>query len=1087
MLYPPFRALAPALMLVLPLLEPVPGPPALVPGEVAERELSGGETQAFRLEARPEQRLLVTAEQHGVNVVLTCQDSSGKTLGTMDTATEREGTETWLIPAGAGGTYRLEVRPVEVFAPRGRYRIRVESLASATPEDLRRLEAERLMTEAGLLFGQEAETPRRQALELYRQALVHWQGLGRPREQARTLFRLAVVHQGLGEWQPMLERLQEALPLFAALGDRGRESDVLTYMGFAEARLGRIEDAIASYQRSLVIRRARGDLWGEAVTSQNLCETRLHLGERREAIPCYEAVIPFLERVGDHGSLADALNSLGDVYRTLGEPRKAREHFNRALEKKRALGDRRGEAYILNSLAVLASSQGALGEALGQYGKVLEVVRQLGDRDAEGRALANLGGVYLVLGEPGRAREYLEQALPMRRAGQDRRGEVNTLCNLGLAREQLGEIPEALSSYEEALKIAREAGYRQGEASSLNLLGQGQVKAGNPARALELFAEAAALQQALGNRSGVALSLQRTGEAEAHLNRREKALISLREAVDLYRVLEDRSGQAGSLASLAAVERDMGRLDEALAHAEEAIDLIESVRAAVGDPSLRASFLASQRLAFELAIGLRMALERKQPGRGHVESALALSERARARSLLDLLHEAGTDVRKGMEPELRERKETLAYRFGLNAQMQRGAKSDEQRAELQRELAELLAEADRLEDEIRQRNPRYAGLSQPLDASGIRGLLDPGTLLLEYSLGEEESYLWMVTPERVEGFELASRSAIQAVAKQVYEGVIDTRVPEAEAQRDLSRLLLAPVADRLADKRLVIVADGALQYIPFGVLQDPGDPSGSAPLVAGHEIVSLPSASVLDVQRRALSGRTRAAKAVAILADPVFTPWDSRLPKRPQQDAAAPKVSGMPRLQRLPATGREADEIAALLSSDQVFTARGVRASRRTALSGILAGYRVVHFATHGFIDSKTPRLSLLALSLYDDQGRPQEGLLGLSDVHNLELGADLVVLSGCETGLGREVRGEGLVGLTQGFFSAGAERVMASLWRVEDRATAQLMHRFYQAMLKEGHPPAAALRSAQLAIRKDLRWQDPFYWAPFVLQGDWR
>jgi CHAT domain-containing protein len=510
----------------------------------------------------------------------------------------------------------------------------------------------------------------------------------------------------------------------------------------------------------------------------------------------------------------------------------------------------------------------------------------------------------------------------------------------------------------------------------------------------------------------------------------------------------------------------------------------------VADPGLRASFLASRRLAFDLALGLRMDLERSAPGRGHAEAALALSERARARSLLDLLQEARTEIRQSIPPELRDRELSLAYQLGSKARLLRTSTSEEKRAQLQRELTGLLAEADRLEDEIRRSNPRYAVLHQPpLDAVGIRGLLDADTVLLEYTLGEERSYLWLVTPERVESFELPGRAEIEAAARRSYEDVRSLDKKDGEAHAALSRLLFGKVAGRLHCRRLVIVADGALQYVPFAILPDPEDPSGSVPLVAGHEIVSLPSASVLAVQRRVLAARPRAEKAVAILADPVFSAADSRLGKPGGGAASAPQRVGEPalRLQRLPATGREAQAIAKLLAPGEAFLAVGVKASRGTALSGDLADYRAVHFATHGLINSETPRLSFLALSMFDEQGRPQDGSLGLSDIYNLDLDADLVVLSGCETALGREIRGEGLVGLTQGFFHAGAQRVMASLWRVEDRATAELMSHFYRAMLEEGLPPAAALRSAQLSVRSDPSRQDPFYWAPFVLQGDWR
>lgn len=1064
----------PALLLLL----------AMTPGFPVEQELAGGETRSFQLEAEG-QPLLITVEQDGVNVALALFDPAGKPLGTMDTATDRGGIETWLIQAG--GPYRLEVRSVEPEAPKGRFRMRVEELAASPPG---RIEAERLSTEAGLLFTQEDGEARRKGLALYTEALARWRALGRKAEEALTLFRLAVLHQKLGEGQPMLERLQEALPLFAELGDRAQEADVLTYIGLAQSDLDRFRDAIAAYERSLEIRRARQDTWGSVITRQNLCLIQNHLGEWREAIRCYEELLPLLEKVGQPD--AEALNGLGGAYSSLGEPHKARAYYTRSLEKRRALKDRAGEASLLNNLARLAADQDDLGQALVLYGQALELFQQLGNRDWEARTLNNLGSAYLDLGEPRRALELFTRVLPIRRELGDRRGEASTLRLLGLAQERLGDVATALRSYEQALRIATDLEDRAGEAISLNMLAQGHLTASDLERALELFTKAAPLQRSLENRAGLAFALQRTGEIEARLGQREKALSTLGEALDLRRLVGDPTGQADTLASLSTVERGLGRLEDALAHAEEAIRLVESVRATVADPGLRASFLASRRLAFDLAIQLRMELHGKQPGKGHAEEALALSERARARSLLDLLQEARSGIRQGIPADLREQEQSLAFQLGRKARELRAPQGEDQLAQRQRELVELLAQADRLQDEIRRSNPRYAMLDQPrLDAAAIRGLLDRDTVLLEYTLGEERSFLWAVTPDLVESFELPGRAEIEAAARRSYEDVRSPGKKDAEAHRALSRLLFGKVADRLRGRRLVIVPDGALQYVSFAILPDPGDPSGSVPLVEGHEIVSLPSASVLDVQRRVLARRSPAKKAVAILADPVFTTRDPRLPRpTTARPPSASERSSEPalQLQRLSASGREAEAIARLLPPDQVFLALGLEASRETALSSGLAGYRAVHFATHGVIDSETPRLSFLALSAFDEEARPLESsVLGLSDVYNLRLDADLVVLSGCETALGREIRGEGLMGLTQGFFYAGAERVMASLWRVEDRATAELMSRFYRAMLDQGLPPAAALRSAQRSIRGDPRWQDPFYWAPFVLQGDWR
>ncbi|RPH53576.1 CHAT domain-containing protein, partial [bacterium] len=219
--------------------------------------------------------------------------------------------------------------------------------------------------------------------------------------------------------------------------------------------------------------------------------------------------------------------------------------------------------------------------------------------------------------------------------------------------------------------------------------------------------------------------------------------------------------------------------------------------------------------------------------------------------------------------------------------------------------------------------------------------------------------------------------------------------------------------------------------------------------------------------RRLLARRPPAPKRLAILADPVFGPGSA--------------------FERLPGSRQEAEAIAALVPAGESLVALGADASRSLVLGDRLSAFRVLHFATHGVFDAERPALSGLALSSIDAAGKPEDGFLHLHDVYNLRLDADLVVLSGCRTALGREVRGEGLIGLTRGFLYAGASRVVASLWRVEDQATAALMTRFYRALWEEGLPPAAALRAAQLGMREQRRWRDPYYWAGFVLQGDWQ
>jgi len=332
-------------------------------------------------------------------------------------------------------------------------------------------------------------------------------------------------------------------------------------------------------------------------------------------------------------------------------------------------------------------------------------------------------------------------------------------------------------------------------------------------------------------------------------------------------------------------------------------------------------------------------------------------------------------------------------------------------------------------------------------------------------------------------------------------------------------MVLDPVAAQIAGKRLVIVADGALQYVPFSALPEPRRPASEsgAPLIVHHEIVNLPSGSVLAELRREIDGRNKAAKAVAVLADPVFSRDDARVSAVAtaqrwssatvrgvdgadnQQDANQESDqltrsvsdvgmrSSAGRLPRLRFTRQEARAIIAVTPKDSGLIALDFRASRETAASPEMAKYRIVHFATHGLLDNEHPELSGLVLSLVDEHGGRKKGFLDLQDIYNLNLPAELVVLSACETALGKDIRGEGLIGLTRGFMYAGASRVVASLWNVDDVATSELMGRFYKEMEKDGLRPAAALRQAQIQMWKQKDWRAPYYWAAFQMQGEWK
>lgn len=576
-----------------------------------------------------------------------------------------------------------------------------------------------------------------------------------------------------------------------------------------------------------------------------------------------------------------------------------------------------------------------------------------------------------------------------------------------------------------------------------------------------------------------------------------------------------KEGESANLHSLARVLRRQGKLDEARTHIEAAITIIENLRTKIASEKLRQFYFAKNQDDYEFYIDLLMQLHQQQPHQGYDAKALNASERARARTLLELLAEAGVDIRSGVDASLVERERSLLQQLHevdkRLIELFNGNYTDAEAA-LKRKQASLLAQYEEVKAQIRAASPRYAAIAQPqpLTLEEIQQqVLDENTLLLQYSLGEERSYLWLVSPSGITTYELPPRAEIKKAA-QDFLAVVASPVKSkilslvAHADKALGQIILQQVAEQLGNKRLVVVADGALQYIPFAALTIPGK---NVPLLVEHEIVNLPSASTLAILRRETAARKPAPKTLAVLADPVFSnnpDQDDRLngiaranPSQNQEhlsslspeallhQRSAPLV--MMNWKRLPFTRQEADKIMALVPEEERISFLDFQADRAHATSPELSQYRIVHFATHGFADSENPELSGIVLSLVDGNGSWQNGYLQLYDIFSLNLPAELVVLSACQTGIGKEIKGEGLVGLTRGFMYAGARRVAVSLWSVDDQATAILMSSLYDKMISERMPPASALRAAQLEMWHSQEWKSPYYWAAFTLQGEWR
>jgi CHAT domain-containing protein len=583
----------------------------------------------------------------------------------------------------------------------------------------------------------------------------------------------------------------------------------------------------------------------------------------------------------------------------------------------------------------------------------------------------------------------------------------------------------------------------------------------------------------------------------------------LNEALQLSRAIRDRNGEADGLSQVAKLAYDRADFAEAGEQAHQALAGYESIRQGVLSPALRASVVASVRDVQEVEIEALARLHAQHPEAGYGAAALLASERGRARSLLEMLGESGAEIRRGVDGALLDRERQLERLISAKAAWQvrrlSATPNDAEAAAAGQDLDALTLELEQVQARIRATSPQYAALAQPapIDLTEIQDrVLDDDTVLLEYALGARKSFLWAVTRTSMDLYELPGRSIIEASAKRVYDlltarngkpanespGARSARVRDSDdvyldAAREASRILLRPAARRIANKRLLIVAESVLKYLPFGALPDP---ETDEPLIATHEIVTAPSASVVATLRQQTADRRPAENALVVLADPVFNAEDPRVGSLRATALRSSSDSGIQDFVRLRFSRVEAEAIARF-APGPTRKALDFDASRESVLRGDLASYRIVHFATHSLLNDEHPELSGVVLSLVDRNGQPKDGFLRLYDIYNLRLGADLVVLSACRTALGHEIKGEGLIGLTRGFLYAGAPRVIATLWEIDDRTTAEAMKLFYEGMLARGERPAQALRSAQIALWRTKGWSAPYYWAAFTLEGEWR
>ena len=947
---------------------------------------------------------------------------------------------------------------------------------------------------AVVVFSHETSRPTNLAVQQTDQA-------GNALQEGRRLLKRGKADQALG-------RLQTALSLYTASNNRKGIAAAHNELGDLYLRQGQNKTALDHYQQAY-----------DALTGALGQEQRnaAAAGTAARMVPSAKAgeAVDTAASASDTGFNAKLLLAkIGDTNYQLGELGPAAASYGLMNPTKpESAAKKAGGMFGRLAPSILAGNatdSAAIGSAAGAVGGALVAKNEL----EQYRTSIIYMTYELGMGRIAFAENDLETARKHFQNAEDAgKGALPMIANLGqtrrfrtAARTNLADVALRQLDYKNSFKLYEQAAKGARDDKRLDLMWPAQLGMG---------------------RSQWAQATQEK-DAKKSTKLRESALVNFQDAITTVEAL-----RAGSL-----------RADESrtifLSTTKDVFDDAANAYAEMALLSAPASGSSAESMSGK-------ALE-------YAAAAFTITEQSRARSLLDLLSETNAFVTEGLPPELLKRKQDNLDRQQEIAEALTGislaADSEKKPSDLESALEKLQTESEEIENQIRTASPRYASLTagKPLSLAEVQsGVLDDQTVLLEYSLGRDASYLWAVTKSAVSLHKLPARQVLDKLATDLRAQLIPSKLQRrivgidvmADSQRGLGvsatpfaedaaafvtassalyKAALEPAGTALGEKRLLIVADGALNYVPFEALvksPENADYSSLPYLIKSNEVIYAPSASVVGVIKQ--QNNNRSGRAMLILADPVFNSNDARakgaaasategdtrglgiqsaLADVTGQDSTATagstKMQGLP-LARLTGTRTEAEQIVKLAktSGAQADMWLDLDANEGNIETRDVTKYRVVHIATHGLLNAERPQFTGLVLSLVGN--KTEDGFLRTDEVFNLRLGSPLVMLSACETGLGKEKRGEGVMGLTRAFMYAGAPTVGVSLWSVADKSTAELMTDFYKRLLgsSAAEPasvsPSAAMRDAQLAMIAGKKYSAPFYWAPFVLVGDWR
>jgi CHAT domain-containing protein/tetratricopeptide (TPR) repeat protein len=931
-------------------------------------------------------------------------------------------------------------------------------------------------------------------------------------EAARTLYRIGRLHLLLNEPKKAIVSHNTALKLLLQTPSDETEVDNLNGLGAAYVHLNTFELAEPPLQRALTRSQRSNYKVGQAEALLTLSQGQ-NFKNHIVALETAQKALALSEALGDKTGIARTYTQIGECYTALHSLDDSKQSYQSALALWIELRNPEGQASALIAMGFIEYRRGDWEKAISFHTEAAGLLTDKSDPMKLGQVAIGLGEAFIASGTPETGLTYYKRGLEYYRQTQKPDYISYAIWGIGRTNYLLGNYTEAIKHLQSALDLETKDSIQA--ALCHMFLARVYLATGEYGVALDHLKTALPIYERTINPKEVAQVRGLMGQVYQQQGDSARARQYYKEALDIFARLNDNVNLAVIYFALGGLELKHGNLDESESLLRKSIEVTENMRRISTSSDLTAAFSATVHDRYESYAECLMRKHYAKPGDGFDVRAFETSEVSRGRALVDVLQATRTVVAPGLDPHLAEQeqslRQTLRVKADLKVRLLATSYKNEDLIAVESEIAQLDTRYKKVLETIQARYPSFEQINRPTgwDLRQIQEKVvrDDETLLIEYLLGEERSYVWAVTRDRITSYELPSESVIDAAAKQVYRllataPTAQTSIELDQASLELSKMVLAPIAHNLNKRRILLVADGALNYIPFQTLLSPSD--NGQQLVANHEVINAPSASILGQLRQETGRRQPAAYTLAAFGDPVFAAnyaqssdnnngeliASDQIPNNERKQTAVRDIeinedSFEPsRLQPLFYAKHELANLRGV-AGNQTLLATRFDASRQKLQQTDLTKFAVLHFATHGVLNPKRLEKSGLFLSTVNRKGETVDGFVRLSDIYNLHAPVDLVVLSACRTGLGKDVRGEGIIGITRGFMYAGASSVVASLWKVDDEATAELMKLFYTNLLKGGMTPAAALSAAQKSIRQQERWRSPYYWAAFTLQGD--